>query len=348
MINSVSTSTLYAIPRDAAISLSSQLGDAETEATTGVFANPVESLGSGFGFDLSLHNQLDTLSTFNQTNSIVQTTLTAAQNAIGSMTSDAQSFVSSLVAATNSNQIGTLVTQAQSYLNSFINTANTSAGGAYVFAGANTTQQPYAAYYTSSGQQSNAKTATDTALSNYLSQTGTTIGTVSPTQIQTFLSGNYAQLFTGTNWTTNWYGGSGAATSANISPGQSVVTSFASGQTPFQQLASAYVSIAGLDVTNMSSSTQQAVIQSALKEVNAGMQGLNGMASAIGLSQSQLTNANSNLQTQTASITDYVNKLEGVDPTEAATRLAQLQTQLETAYSLTNRISKLGLVNYLS
>jgi flagellar hook-associated protein 3 FlgL len=348
MINAVSTSTLFAIPQNAAVSLESQLGDAETELSTGLLANPVESLGSDFGLDLSLHNQIDTLSTFSDTNAVVQNTLTTAQNAITSMTSDVQSFVSALISATNTNDPGTLVNQAQNYLSSLINTANTATGGAYVFAGANNSQPPYNDYYSSTGTPSNAQAATATALNTELSQTGTSISNISPTQMQTFLSGNFSQLFTGANWTTNWYSGSAAPTTAYIAPGQSVVTSFAANQTPFQDLANAYVSIADLGAANMSSSTQQTVIQNALNEANAGLQGLNGMASAIGLSQSQLTTANSNLQTQSASTTDYLNQLEGVDPSQAATQLAQLQTQLETAYQLTDRISKLGLVNYLA
>ena len=39
--------------------------------------------------------------------------------------------------------------------------------------------------------------------------------------------------------------------------------------------------------------------------------------------------------------------LEGVDPYEAATRLTQLQTQLEATYAVTARLSKLSFLNYI-
>ena len=71
------------------------------------------------------------------------------------------------------------------------------------------------------------------------------------------------------------------------------------------------------------------------------------MQTTLGLSQSQLTNANTALQTQASTINNMVSQLDGVDPYQAATTLTNLTTQLETAYSLTNQISKLSLVNYL-
>jgi flagellar hook-associated protein 3 FlgL len=54
------------------------------------------------------------------------------------------------------------------------------------------------------------------------------------------------------------------------------------------------------------------------------------------------------MQTQETFINNWVSQLGGVDAYQAAASLSSLATQLETAYSLTDRIAKLGLVNYLS
>ena len=43
----------------------------------------------------------------------------------------------------------------------------------------------------------------------------------------------------------------------------------------------------------------------------------------------------------------HINLLEAVDPAEASTRISLLLTQIETAYSLTARIQRLSLLNYL-
>jgi flagellar hook-associated protein 3 FlgL len=39
--------------------------------------------------------------------------------------------------------------------------------------------------------------------------------------------------------------------------------------------------------------------------------------------------------------------LESIDPNEAATRVTQLLTQVETSYALTARIMGLSILNYL-
>ncbi len=53
------------------------------------------------------------------------------------------------------------------------------------------------------------------------------------------------------------------------------------------------------------------------------------------------------MQTQATFINNCVSQLQSVDSYQAATTLSNLTTQLETAYSLTGRISKLSLVNYI-
>jgi flagellar hook-associated protein 3 FlgL len=88
-------------------------------------------------------------------------------------------------------------------------------------------------------------------------------------------------------------------------------------------------------------------LTSALEQVGYAMQGISDMQTTLGLSQSQLTKTNSALQTQASTVNNMVSQLDGIDPYQAATALTDLTTQLETAYSLTNQISKLGLVNYL-
>ena len=90
------------------------------------------------------------------------------------------------------------------------------------------------------------------------------------------------------------------------------------------------------------------MLSNALNEASAAQQGITGLQATLGISQSQITNANSQMQTQASLIDNWVSKLGGVDPYQAASTLTNLTTQLETAYSLTNRISKLSLVNYLT
>ncbi|MFZ1110679.1 MAG: flagellar hook-associated family protein [Rhodomicrobium sp.] len=340
----VSTATLFAIPRNAVGDLQTQLSKAETELSTGQVADPVGDLGSQAGLFQSLQAQTTTLNNIETTNTIAQSNMTAAENALTSITSDAQNFINTLITAQSTGSVATLQSQAQTLLGSLTNTLNTTSGGVYVFGGVNDSVQPVVDY--SQGPQAATAAAFQTAFG--FSQTSSQVGQITATAMQGFLTGPFANLFSGTNWTTNWSQASSMPTSVFISPSQEVTTSVTANDPAFGELASAYASISDLNIAGLGASTQQAVITNALNVASAAMSGIGDMQTTLGLSQSQITNANSQLQSQASFLNTWAARLGNVDPAQAATQLSNLTTELETAYSLTDRISKLGLVNYLS
>ena len=341
-MNSVSTHYLLSIPQNAVQDIQKQLGDAETEATTGFLADPVKSLGSQIGLDQTLQAQSATLSNFQSTNAIAQSSLTAAQNVLTSISSDAQNFANALITAESSGNVVTLQTQAKAILSSLASDLNTSVGGSYIFGGINNSAPPI------SNNSQAAQDATNAAFQDLLGTTGSTVNSLSESDMQTFLSGTFANLFTGSNWSANWSQASDTPMSTLISPNQTVTTSASANDPAFQQLVSAYVSISDLSLNGLNSSTQQTVLKNAQSSIGLALQGITNIQSSLGVSQSQITNANSLMQTQATLMNNTVSQIAGVDPAQAATNLSNLTTQLETAYSLTNRLSKLSLVNYLT
>ena len=343
MLNTVSSNTLYAIPRTAVTDLQSKLNKAQYEITSGEIATPAETLGSQFGLDLALRSQADTLTNLQSTNSILGTALTTSQNALTNISSDAQTFMNTLITAQSTGDVSALAIQAQSFLDAFTSYSNQTSAGAYVFGGTNSSVAPMASY--SGAPQTAVANAFQTAFG--FPQSSSQASTISTSSMQSFMSGAFAGLFADPSWSTTWSKASSTPTSAVIAPGQSVTTSATAYGNAFRQLASAYTSIADLGINNLNSSTQQTVISSALQQVSGAIQSITDMQSKLGFSQSQITSANKALQTQVTTINNTVGQLDGVDPYQAAENLSNLTTQLETAYSLTSRISKLGLVNYL-
>jgi flagellar hook-associated protein 3 FlgL len=321
------------------VDVQKQLSDAETELTTGFLADPVESLGSQIGLDQSLQAQSAILSNFQTTNSIAQSTLTTTQNALTSISSDAQNFVNALLTAQSSGDIGTLQTQAQSYLTSLTSLLNTAVGGSYIFGGINNSVQPV----TDDSQPAQAATNTAFQTAFGVSPSSSPANSITASAMQSFLTGAFASLFTGSNWSSNWSQASSTPMTALISPGQTVTASASANDSAFQQLVSAYVSVADLGIGNLNSSTQQAVLSNAQNLASSAMAGITNIQSTLGLSQSQITNVNGQMQTQASFIDNWVRQLQGVDAYQAATNLSNLTTQLETAYSLTDRISRLSL-----
>jgi len=340
----VSTSSLFSIPRNAVVDLQSQIAKAETEVSTGQLADPAESLGSQLGLDETLQAQSANLGNIQSSNAIVQSSLSASQEALTQIASDAQTFENAIVTAQSSGDVSTLPAQAQSLLSSLTSSLNTTSGGAYVFGGTNSTVKPIADY--SQGPQAATAAAFQTAFG--MSQSSPQVNTISAASMQTFLTGAFANLFQGASWSTNWSQASSTRTSALISPANVVTTSVTANESAFQDLANAYTSIADLAIGNLGATTQQAVLSNALSEAGAAQQGITGLQTTLGISQSQITNSNSQMQTQASLIDNWVTKLGGVDSYQAASTLTNLTTQLETAYSLTDRISKLSLVNYLT
>ncbi len=335
---------MFSIPRNSVLELQSKLSNAEAEVSTGQFADPVESLGSQLGLYETLEGQSANLANIQSSNTIVQSTLSASQEALTQIASDAQTFVNAVMTAQSSGDVSSLPAQAQSLLASFTSLLNSTSGNAYVFGGTNSTVKPVADY--SQGARAATAAAFQTAFG--MSQSDPQVSTIPAASMQTFLTGAFANLFQGADWSTNWSQASSTRTSALISPANVVTTSVTANESAFQDLANAYTSIADLAIGNLGATTQQAVLSNALSLAGAAQQAITGLQTTLGISQSQITNANSQMQTQASLIDNWVSKLGAVDPYQAASTLTNLTTQLETAYSLTNRISKLSLVNYLT
>jgi flagellar hook-associated protein 3 FlgL len=344
MTMQVSTSSLFSIPRNAVVDLQGQITKAETEVSTNQLADPAESLGSQLGLYETLKGQSSNLGNIQSSNAIIQSTLSASQNALTQIASDAKTFVSALITAQSSGDVTTLQAQAQALMASFTSTMNSTSGEAYIFGGTNSSVAPLADY--SQGPQAATAAAFQAAFG--MSQSSSQVGTISAAAMQAFLTGPFANLFQGASWTSSWSQASSTATSALISPTESVTTSVTANASAFQELANAYTSIADLAVGNLSATTQQAVLSNALSQASTAQQGITGLQTMLGISQSQITNANNQMQAQASLIDNWVSQLGGVDSYQAASTLTNLTTQLETAYSLTNRISKLSLVNYLT
>jgi flagellar hook-associated protein 3 FlgL len=339
----ISSTQLYNIPKNAVLDLQVQIAKAETEVSTNELADPVGQLGSKFGLVQSLKTRSASLDVAQAANSIVQSSLSATQDTLTSLSSDAQNFVKALLFAKNTGDLGGLKNQAQSYLTDLIAKLNTNTGGVYVFGGENSSIKPVADY------ANTAEGAINDAFSSQFGfpPTSSQVNTISETDMQTYLSGTFSDQFNAANWSLNWSQASGTPTSAMISQSLTVTTSATANDPAFRQLASAYVSIMSMNVDDLGDTSKQAVLDYALNQAGGAQSGIDGLRTSLGVTEGQIKDANTQLQSQQSLVDKRYNQLKGLDPYEAVAKLTNLMTQLETAYSLTSRITKLSLVNYL-
>jgi flagellar hook-associated protein 3 FlgL len=71
------------------------------------------------------------------------------------------------------------------------------------------------------------------------------------------------------------------------------------------------------------------------------------LQSTVGFKQEFISTAQARLSSEEASLSILYNEMVSADPFETATRLEAIQTQLETHFTVTGRLSRLSLVDYI-
>lgn len=346
MSSYISSYSISSALRQSILTAQTNLATAEQEVSTGTYADVGLQLGASTTQDLSLRSEESMMQTISATNNVASTRLSSTQTILGNLQTNAQNFLNSLISTTGTTSASSLQSTAETDLQSLISGLNTSVNGQYIFAGINTGTQPITNYY-ASGSPNQA--AVDSAFSSAFgfSQTSASVSSITGAQMQSFLSTQFPSLFQGANWTSNWSSASDTMISSQISETQTANTSVGANQSAFQELAQAYAMVSDLGTQNLSPDALNAVTTAATSLVQQAITGLTNMQTSLGLVQSNVSTANDQMSVQMTILTTQINNLEDVDPFQASTQVTDLQTQIETAYSLTAQLQKLSLVNYL-
>jgi flagellar hook-associated protein 3 FlgL len=348
MTDSISTQYLWSSLQLSVANLQSQLTTAQTESTTGEYADLGLQLGVQSGEEISLQNENGVLQNLTTNNSLVTTRLSTTTAALSSLTTGAQNALNSLAEYEPATGEGsTLQTLGDNALQSLISTTNTSIGGQYVFGGINSGSPPMTNYFEAPAA---AQTAIQSAFSTYLAGLSppATAQTVTAAQMQTFLSSSaFTSQFQGAAWSSNWSSASSVNISSDISPTETIDTSTNANQPAFQQLAQAYTMLNEFTGTSINSSAIQSVVSSASSLINQALTSLTSTSATIGAAQSRVTDANDNMSAQMNILQTQISNLDSVNAYQTATQVSSLSTQIQTAYELTAQLQQLSLVKYL-
>jgi flagellin-like hook-associated protein FlgL len=203
----------------------SSLTKAMTELSTGQYADLALQLGDQSGYELSLKEQVQQLQALTTGNSVVATDMSTAQDALTSVATSARTTVQNLAGwiAGSTGAGSQLQLSGQTALQDLISSANASASGGYVFGGINSSQQPLANYFSNPGGQNALSQTFNTSFGYSFPPTSSQAASITAAQMQSFLLGPYAALFTGSNWS-NWSSASQNVTT-EIAPNKTVTTS---------------------------------------------------------------------------------------------------------------------------
>ncbi len=321
---------------------------AQTELSTGKLSDRGLGLGTDTGRLTGFDQQQTRLQTLIDTNKLVSTRLDATQNALGTLLADSQSMVKSLISNGNSaNGESQIRNQATVQLQSLISNLNLSVNGDFAFGGINVSAKPIADFPgTPAGA---ARLAIDTAFqSNFgFNQSSASVSGISAASMQSFLDTQFAPLFSASNFRGSWSSASDTPMSSQIAPGQTADTSVSANSSAMRNLVQAYSMLTSLGTDKLGADAYKVVMDQAGKLLGNANTGLIDLQSSIGMTQSSIASASDQLGLQKNILGSAIGNMEDVDPYEANSRVTKLTTQIETAYSLTSRLSQLSLLKYL-
>lgn len=317
------------------------LAKANEEVTTGVHADLGLELGAKTSRSLDLSRDMLRIESQMTTNSIATQRLTSTEETLSQLADIGQNVMDSLVGISGSSAtLDVARSTISSALASFVDVANTSVSGEYLFSGTNSDVKPMLPY-----EQNGAL---DQAIDDYrVAQGYPAPENMTPDEMTAFLEGLQGQFNDDAFWNLNVSQSSDTNITTRISATEVVDTSTNANSQGFRSFVFASVISARFLTIDVPEQTRKAVTDSATAAIGRAISGLNDQRSSIGLSTERVSKATDSLADQKSIIETHINELQGVDVYEASTRVSALQSLLEASYTLTSRIQKLSLVNYL-
>ena len=325
----------------------SKLLQASTKATTGTYSDLGAAIGSGAAKSVNFTSALNQVASFQSTNAIVSLRMDASQTALARVQDAGDSLVSNLTAlqaSQDSTSIAVALQAATDTLSQLISTGNTAVNGEYLFAGTNVDNQPL------SDQSSSVTDTIVSALGDYATSLGKQVNELTGDEIGTFITDTVEPMFSESAWSdpdSGWSTASSTNMTSRISASETITSSTNANSEGMRYLALASVVVSALFGQDLSASAQSTVASKAITYAAQGTSALVTAQSQLGLSQERVEKANDALDAQTTLLQVSLVDLQGVDTYEASTLVNELQTQLETAYTLVSKLQSLSLVNYL-
>ncbi len=315
--------------------LRQQMDDLSRQVTTGQIADTYSGLGTNAQPLLVLNNQQPLLQTYQNNITSVSNTMTLMNNALTNISDVGNQLVTAIQtqlqnSPANIQNIQQIAQQGLQTVEAMINQNN---NGQYLFAGSDNSSPPF--------------TDDSTLNSNFKNQINNWLAT-----------GDTATLF---NTTDGLSGASlglsaGLAASGNVTTqigdNQNVDYTIKADQPGFQNIIRALTLVAntpypaGADVATATQFSD--VMNHALTTAQAGVAQVNGTTQELAGKFNLVKAAQTNNSSDLSLVQNQISTLTGADTTTAISEMQALQTQLTASYQVTNMVSKLSLVNFIT
>lgn len=344
LVSMVPTRLLAGSARSATAELQRKLGEAQTESTTGRHHDVGLVLGSRIGTDIGLRVELAGIESAIDGSTHASLVAETAQKSLNSIDGLANSFRSMLTGLRLDSAGRTLgATVAHSSLNSLRDFLSPTVDGRFIFSGLTSDRLPLKPY--DEGPRDSVVDAFQVEFG--FEPTDPAAASVTPEQLTGFLEGAFSDLFSDSDWSNIWSGASADVPKFRLPSGQAFTLS-ATADAPFARtITRAFTIIEALSQSNLNANAFRAAVDASLVLVSDAQGQIADEQARIGFGEAQLKASQAGMESRRTSIEFAISKFESVDPYEAATRVNALLTQLEGSYTLTGRISRLSLLNYI-
>ncbi|WAJ29980.1 flagellar hook-associated family protein [Antarcticirhabdus aurantiaca] len=339
-----------------------ELAKAEKETGTLRHADVGLTLGGQTAATVSFRSQEASFKSQITSNKAVASNLELVDDSLTSLSKNAEAMKAALgsaIAIKDTKTLGTVIDQAKSSLEQMAGALNISFGGQSLFAGANTGA---GVVFDQAGGRAAAKTNFDAFVAAAKAANGG--GDVTVAQMNAYLEngalpsqdvditvGNpfrfSSQTADNANWDANWSNASDTQMTVSIGDNETVTASLSANDTAFRKLASTYSMIASFDLAGLGQEARNAVLNKAVTELQAGIDGVTRIQADVGFRLGRIEAANERLTTRMDTATKSYGSLEDVDPAEVALRVNNLLTQLQATAEVTGRIRSLNILDYL-
>lgn len=344
---SVSSAAISNAMRYSQTRLQVDLVKAQKELDSGKVADTGLALGARSAQAVNFHRDLDRLNAIVDSNALVAARLKSTQDSLSQIVSATQSLVNALTVAVAGDAPDSVTAKSGSTaLQSLSTILNASMNGEYLFAGANTDVRPLDDYLSPS---SPAKAAFDAA---FLSHFGFTkddpaAAGISAADMETFMAVVVEPQFMGSGWGANWSSATDQTIVSRIALNETTQTSVSANNEGLRKVAMAATLAFEAFSGNLSEEARTAVAQRAQALAGEAVADLGQLQSQTGIIQNRVSDASTRINTQIDLFERHILDLEGVDPYEAANRVNDLMSHIQTSFALTARIQQLSLLNYL-
>jgi flagellar hook-associated protein 3 FlgL len=321
------------------------LAKAQVELSTQRHSDVLQELSDQTGRNIRWHAEVSTIENNLKSSDLHDMRADVAQNSLNSASKLASDFLSNLIGARGAEGGKEIIeTQARNALEMLSDLLNVEVDGAFLFAGRNSTTPPIRKFNGGTGEaQFDASFHSEFGIL----KTDPTAKNITPSQLETFLNGDFSALFAPPSWNANVSNATSENVSSYIGRGQNIDLLANANEEPIRNIYTAIVAVVEISASAVNDESFKKLVDVAASKVSSAVQGLADMQSRIGINQKSLEEATNQLKSRKTWLNEVILKTESVDTYDVATRINGLMTQLEASYSVTSRISRISLLNYL-